>query len=100
MVAGQNTFIDDMLQKCGLTNVFKADRYPEINVEMLISANPALVLLSSEPYPFKERHIEELKAILHQPIIKLVDGEIFSWYGSRLLHAPAYFEWLNKEINN
>ncbi|TWJ00911.1 ABC-type Fe3+-hydroxamate transport system substrate-binding protein [Mucilaginibacter frigoritolerans] len=100
MVAGQNTFIDDMLQKCSLMNVFKADRYPEINVDMLISADPKVVLLSSEPYPFKEKHIEELKAILPDAIIKLVDGEIFSWYGSRLLHAPAYFEWLNKELNN
>jgi ABC-type Fe3+-hydroxamate transport system substrate-binding protein len=100
IVAGQNTFIDAMLQKCGLTNVFKADRYPEINVDMLIKANPEVVLLSSEPYPFKEKHMEEIKAILPKAIIKLVDGEIFSWYGSRLLHAPAYFEWLSKELNN
>lgn len=99
MVAGRNTFIDDMLQKCGLTNVFNADRYPEINMDMLITANPQVVLLSSEPYPFKEKHIEELKAILPQAIIKLVDGEIFSWYGSRLLHAPAYFKWLRKDLN-
>jgi ABC-type Fe3+-hydroxamate transport system substrate-binding protein len=100
MVAGQNTFIDDMLQKCGLTNVFKNDRYLEINADMLIKANPEVVLLSSEPYPFKEKHIEELRAILPNAIIKLVDGEIFSWYGSRLLYAPAYFKWLSKEINN
>jgi ABC-type Fe3+-hydroxamate transport system substrate-binding protein len=99
MVAGRNTFIHDMLQKCGLTNVFDTDRYPEINVDMLITANPQVVLLSSEPYPFKEKHIEELRAVLPQAIIKLVDGEIFSWYGSRLLHAPAYFKWLRKELN-
>ncbi|WP_259070144.1 ABC transporter substrate-binding protein [Mucilaginibacter sp. X4EP1] len=99
MVAGRNTFIDDMLQKCGLINVFDTDRYPEINVDMLITANPQVVLLSSEPYPFKEKHLEELRSILPRAIIKLVDGEIFSWYGSRLLHAPAYFEWLRKELN-
>lgn len=100
MVAGTNTFIDDMLRICGLVNVFAAERYPEVNVDMLISANPTVILLSSEPYPFKEKHIEELKIILPKAVIKLVDGEIFSWYGSRLLHAPAYFEWLNKELNN
>jgi len=99
MVAGRDTFIDDMLQKCGLINVFKANRYPEINVDMLITSNPELILLSSEPYPFKEKHIAELRAILPGAIIKLVDGEIFSWYGSRLLHASAYFEWLKKELN-
>ncbi len=99
MVAGRDTFIDDMLQKFGLTNVFEANRYPEINVDMLITANPELILLSSEPYPFKEKHIEELRAILPNAIIKLVDGEIFSWYGSRLLHALAYFELLRKELN-
>ena len=92
MVAGKNTFIDSMLQKCGLTNVFAVERYPEIDPSVLSEAKPDVILLSSEPYPFKDRHIAELKAIVPSATIKLVDGEMFSWYGNRLLEAPAYFK--------
>ena len=100
IVAGKGTFIDAMLQKCGLINAFDIDRYPEVTNEILIQAKPDVVLLSSEPYPFKEKHIAEFKTMLPNAVIKLVDGELFSWYGSRLLHAPAYFNDLMQEINN
>jgi ABC-type Fe3+-hydroxamate transport system substrate-binding protein len=99
MVAGKGTFIDSMLQKCGLINVFEQERYPEITAERLHEANPDIVLLSSEPYPFKEKHITELNAILAQAVIKLVDGELFSWYGSRLLHSPNYLKKLMTDLN-
>ncbi|MGZ3756648.1 MAG: ABC transporter substrate-binding protein [Mucilaginibacter sp.] len=91
MVAGKNTFIDDMLNRCGLQNVFNTERYPEVNTDCLIATNPDVVLLSSEPYPFKQKHIDEFKAMLPRAKVLLVDGEMFSWYGSRLLKAPAYF---------
>jgi ABC-type Fe3+-hydroxamate transport system substrate-binding protein len=98
MLAGRHTFIDSMLQHCGLVNAFEADRYPEITHHALVEANPDVILLSSEPFPFKEKHIEELKTIVPKAIIRLVDGEMFSWYGSRLLHASTYFEKLLSEI--
>jgi ABC-type Fe3+-hydroxamate transport system substrate-binding protein len=98
MVAGRNTFINDMLQRCGLTNVFEQDRYPEVTNEMLIAAKPDIVFLSSEPYPFKQKHIDEFKALLPNAKVLLVDGEIFSWYGSRLLEAPGYFERLIRNL--
>jgi ABC-type Fe3+-hydroxamate transport system substrate-binding protein len=98
IVAGRGTFIDDMLQECGLINVFDAERYPEASAEQLIAARPDVIFLSSEPYPFKEKHIAEFRTALPGTIIKLVDGELFSWYGSRLLHAPAYFEGLQNEL--
>jgi len=94
MVAGRGTFIDNMLQKCGFSTAFEQGRYPEVNAAMIADANPDVVLLSSEPYPFKEKHIAEFKTLLPSAIIKIVDGEMFSWYGSRLLYAPAYFERL------
>lgn len=100
MIAGKNTFIDDMLQKCGLINAFDLDRYPEIDATKLTNARPDVILLSSEPYPFKEKHIAEFKAIVPGAIIKVVDGEMFSWYGNRLLKAPAYFEKLIGEIKS
>ncbi|MFI5158094.1 MAG: helical backbone metal receptor [Sphingobacteriales bacterium] len=91
MVAGVGTFINSMLQLCGLSNAFEADRYPQIDAAMLVNANPDLVFLSSEPFPFTKTHIDEFKTILPNSKIVLVDGEMFSWYGSRLLLAPRYF---------
>ncbi len=98
MVAGKGTFIDHMLQKCGLTNAFNLQRYPEVTREMLVKANPDVVFLSSEPYPFKEKHIDEFSELLPHAKVKVVDGELFSWYGSRLLRSPQYFEKLMKEL--
>lgn len=91
--AGTNTFIDHMLRICGMENIFKQKnaRYPEITTEEIQQANPSLIFLSSEPYPFRKKHIEEFQHICPQSKIVLVDGEMFSWYGSRLLYAPAYF---------
>jgi len=94
MVAGNNTFINEMLKVCGLQNIFEQERYPEITTEQLEKANPEIILLSSEPYPFKEKHIQEFKAICPNAKVLVVDGEIFSWYGSRLLKAPEYFKQL------
>jgi ABC-type Fe3+-hydroxamate transport system substrate-binding protein len=91
MVAGRGTFIDHMLQKCGLINAFETERYPEVDANVLANTRPDVILLSSEPYPFKEKHIDEFKTLLPSAIVKIVDGEMFSWYGSRLLHAPEYF---------
>jgi ABC-type Fe3+-hydroxamate transport system substrate-binding protein len=92
MVAAGGTFIDDMLQRCGLSNIFGCrDRYPIIDLASLGEAGCDLVLLSSEPYPFREKHIVEIQTLLPHVKIRLVDGQLFSWYGSRLLQAPAYF---------
>ncbi|SEW50205.1 helical backbone metal receptor [Chitinophaga arvensicola] len=95
MVAGGDTFIHQMLTLCGFPNVFgDLRRYPAITPEQLAATGCRRVLLSSEPYPFKEKHIAELQAILPDAEILLADGEMFSWYGSRLLAAPAYFQSL------
>jgi ABC-type Fe3+-hydroxamate transport system substrate-binding protein len=99
MVAGTDTFINNLLQKCGFINAFDASRYPEVDAENLIEANPDVIFLSSEPYPFKEKHIAAFKDILPLAIVKLVDGEFFSWYGNRLLGAPAYFNGLINGID-
>jgi ABC-type Fe3+-hydroxamate transport system substrate-binding protein len=92
MAAGGDTFINEMLKRCGLENIFESEqRYPQVEINQLSSVNCQLLLLSSEPYPFKQKNIEELQQLLPQTKIIIVDGEMFSWYGSRLLHAPDYF---------
>lgn len=95
MVAGGNTFIDHLMGTIGLQNVFAGEgRYPEVDFTALQTAKPQLILLSSEPYPFKDKHIAELQALCPKAQILLVDGEMFSWYGSRLVQAPSYFQTL------
>jgi ABC-type Fe3+-hydroxamate transport system substrate-binding protein len=95
MSIGSDTFIHHIMDRTSLENVCKGlARYPELTDEKIVKLNPELVLLSSEPYPFKEKHIDELQQLLPDAKIMLADGEMFSWYGSRLLHAPAYLEEL------
>jgi ABC-type Fe3+-hydroxamate transport system substrate-binding protein len=99
MVAGGNTFISEMMGYCGFTNLFENEpRYPEINIERLKATDCNAILLSSEPFPFKQKLIDELQPLLPGIKIILVDGEMFSWYGSRLLYAPEYFEQLIQSL--
>ena len=95
MTVGGDTFIHSMMKMAGFENIFAhKTRYPAITIEDLHIANCQLLLLSSEPFPFKQKHAEELQPLLPGVKIILVDGEIFSWYGSRLLKAPGYFQQL------
>ena len=95
MTVGGDTFINDLLRRCSLNNIFReASRYPVIQLQDLLDKDCRLCLLSTEPYPFKEHHLQELQAHLPGVKLALVDGEFFSWYGSRLLDAPAYFNRL------
>lgn len=99
MTIGGDTFIHDILIEAGYNNIFATQqRYPAITIADLQAANCEVLFLSSEPYPFKQKHIEELQAQLPHTKILLVDGEAFSWYGSRLLHTPAYLQQLQEEI--
>ncbi len=100
MAAGDNTFINDLLQRMGLQNAATgfSGRYPAISMEEIKRAEPDCIFLSSEPYPFKEKHIQELSEICPHVQIELVDGELFSWYGSRLLHSVKYLKTLQKRI--
>ncbi|OQP60827.1 helical backbone metal receptor [Niastella populi] len=98
MTIGRDTFIHDMLSRCGLQNIFgNTTRYPAIDTWQLKQCD--LLLLSSEPFPFSQKHIDELQPLLPHTRIMLVDGEMFSWYGSRLLNAPAYFNSLLGSIS-
>lgn len=95
MWAGGDTFIHDMLVRTGFENVFKEiPRYPTEEIAALQERKPDLIFLSSEPFPFKEKHAIALQKELPKAKIVLVDGEMFSWYGSRLLLVPHYLATL------
>jgi ABC-type Fe3+-hydroxamate transport system substrate-binding protein len=101
MAVSGDTFIGDMLRRIGFENIFEQspERYPEF-VWSELENKPDVVLLSSEPFPFQDRHVDELRAILEHHIhIQLVDGALFSWYGSHLLETPLYFEGISQNIS-
>jgi ABC-type Fe3+-hydroxamate transport system substrate-binding protein len=95
-IAGKNTFIDAMLDAIGCENCCQLERYPALTA--IKTPHPDFIFLSSEPYPFKEEHKDYFKAIFPNAKIVFVDGEMFSWYGSRMLLAPAYFQRLANEL--
>jgi ABC-type Fe3+-hydroxamate transport system substrate-binding protein len=97
MVAASRTFIDALLQLNNLENCYKnLERYPEIELTEGGNGRVDLVLLSSEPYPFREKHIQALRSFYPKARIRLVDGEMFSWYGYRLVKAFDYFKMLHQ----
>lgn len=99
MTVGGDTFIHSMMQKAGFENVFEQEqRYPIIDITTLSGLNIDYILLSSEPYPFKEKHIVEMQQNIPHIKIILVDGEMFSWYGSRMLEAAHYFQSLYQSL--
>lgn len=100
MWAGNDAFISKMLSICGYENIIQTDRYPEIEMNEILKANPDYIFLSSEPYPFQTPHIEELQEEFPNSNFIIVDGEMFSWYGSRMLKAPQYFNSLLDQLES
>jgi len=97
MVAGNGTFINHLLALNGFVNVFgDQERYPEISEEQWKTLHTVdLILLSSEPFPFSKDHKKEMTSYVPDTKVVLVDGEYFSWYGSRLIEAFTYFKTLH-----
>lgn len=97
MTVGGDTFISDMMMRAGYINAFSdKERYPIITLDDIAEEEPDYIFLSSEPFPFKEKHIKEF-ASLGIPV-KIVDGEMFSWYGTKLLKSWTYFENLRSDL--
>ncbi|MBO9703096.1 MAG: ABC transporter substrate-binding protein [Sporocytophaga sp.] len=95
MTVGGDTFINAMMEKAGFENVFKdRNRYPITDLDEISALAPDIILLSSEPYFFKEKDKAEIEQLCSGQTVKLVNGEIFSWYGSRMRLASDYFKSL------
>ncbi|NBB85115.1 MAG: ABC transporter substrate-binding protein [Bacteroidetes bacterium] len=102
MSVGGDTFIHAMLRHAGFVNAFAdQQRYPEVTLQDLGALNLDAVLLASEPFPFdRPRFAEEVREALPHTQVQVVDGELFSWYGSRLLRAPSYFTSLRARLTD
>ena len=95
-VVGPNTYIHSLLSYLGFVNFCSVERYPELqevfSEEKQKQHDPDYIFLSSEPYPFKKEHITAFLNRFPQSKVLLIDGEMCSWYGSRMLEVPAYFK--------
>lgn len=108
MVCGRDNFIESVLEYAGIQNVFSAvsnlsggtTRYPAISSTDLMQSRPDWILLSSEPYPFKEKHIREFEAMIPKARVLLIDGEMCSWYGSKMRLMPAYLNDLRQRMSS
>lgn len=97
--AGADTFIHSVLTHIGFKNVFSNQpRYPELSLKQLADLNPAYCFLSSEPFPFAEVHAQRIQRLLPETKVVFVDGEAFSWYGSRLIYLHGYLTELKTKL--
>jgi len=98
MTVGGDTFISAFMEDFGFINCFKeSNRYPEVSISDIREKNPDVVLLSSEPFPFAEKHQKEINEISGIKTL-LIDGSICSWYGSRMLKAQDFFKTFKQQI--
>lgn len=100
MGSASRTFIHEIMSRFGLVNVLAGqERYPELDEQLIVRLKPELVLLSSEPFPFAEKHKRHLRSLLPDARVMIVNGEFFSWYGSRLKLTAAYANELGSYLN-
>ena len=96
MTVSRDTYISRTLGLFGMLTVPEnsAERYPELR--RLDDVGADLVLLSSEPYRFHEKHLAEIGSLTGRPAL-LVDGEMTSWYGPRAIVGLAYLSQLARK---
>ncbi len=99
MAAGQPTFIDSLMRRLGWENIAAAlpGRYPVLENPSIL--DPEVVLLCTEPYPFKAQHIPEIQSIWPKAHIEIVRGDYFAWYGVRMIEAASYFAHLQEKLS-
>ncbi len=101
MTAGKETFIHTMMHQAGFENITPENRgrYPVWEAADLKKLRPAVVLMSSEPYPFKpEKDSDEIRSLFPYSKILFVKGEPFTWFGAYPLQSFDYFETLKNQV--
>jgi ABC-type Fe3+-hydroxamate transport system substrate-binding protein len=94
MAAGKNTFIDAMMEKAGFRNIFrnKSARYPKISLTELSEEKPEVLILSTEPCAYTLEDVKRYRRLLPETEVILIEGDLFSWYGARMLKAAEYIK--------
>ena len=97
MSISADTYIARMLAEIGWSVPRLGEaRYPRFEWSDELVAGIDGVLLSTEPYRFTEAHAEALEKQIGKPV-RLVDGEMMSWYGSRALAGVRYLRQLAQD---
>ncbi len=100
MTVGGDTFINEVMKIGGFENLYQNQkRYPETSIKEMQELHPEIILLSSEPYPFKEKEQKELQSLFPNTQIKLVEGEAFTWFGTYPLKGFEYLLKLKQKSN-
>jgi iron complex transport system substrate-binding protein len=102
MVAANNTFINELLKLNKFENIYNnKNRYPEVNIRRIRhEGDPEVIILSSEPFPFKDDHAMEIGTYTNRSVTVFGNGELFSWFGSRLLYSFDYFKEIHKHLES
>ena len=97
MTISPDTYISAMLRLANWHTLPRtaADRYPVVDLGAF-DGSVDRVLLSSEPFRFRERHIPEVAALVPSAQVSLIDGEMTSWYGSRAIRGLQYLAQLGE----
>lgn len=101
MTVGGDTFIHDIMSRAGFENAFgDRTRYPKVSLEEIDAQTPDVVLCATEPFPFhkKDKFTADLRTKLPKTPVEIVDGKVFSWYGSHLLKIPSALKSLRKQL--
>lgn len=99
MTVGRDTYVHSVMKHWNLENVYgERTRYPKTTLEELAGKQPDLILLSSEPFPFKEKHQRQVEEACGDSTVVMVEGEWFSWYGSRMLQSFRHLHSFRKAI--
>ncbi len=102
MVAANKTFINELLKLNKFENIYNnKSRYPEVNIRRIRhEGDPEVIILSSEPFPFTDDHAMEIGTYTNRSVTVFGNGELFSWFGSRLLYSFDYFKELHKHLES
>jgi ABC-type Fe3+-hydroxamate transport system substrate-binding protein len=87
MTVNRDTYVHAISALFGFDNVFAdhQERYPKLKHEEIVACKAEVVLMPDEPYPFRQRHVEELRALEAQFL--LFDGTYITWPGYGMLRA-------------
>jgi len=112
MTVSRDTYVSRTLAAVGwdTVDIESRDRYPKIELTPKLLSGVGRVLLSSEPYAFRERHLDEVRQLLvasgtdfvpspmedldSSATVSMIDGEMTSWYGSRAIEGMKYLSRL------
>jgi ABC-type Fe3+-hydroxamate transport system substrate-binding protein len=101
MTVSRDTYISRFLAAAGWDTVpgQAPARYPRISLDGDLVSGVDRVLLSSEPYSFRDRHVEELRGAFPSRVgIHIVEGDMVSWYGSRAIAGLTYLRELRQRF--